>query len=118
MSQSFDDIKLKLAEFARLKDKRDVGFFPDDPSKWWPGNVTDPRSGEPFTVFGAWEFIAEELEKKKTIIKEVVLKKPVGKPGYEFCVDTEFGEIYIKVRLTRDRIIGRSFHYSENKGDL
>ena len=110
MSQHERKIKSKLAELARQKDKRDVGIGPEDPPKWWPMSVTDPRSGEPFTPAGAWDFIAEQLDKNETLIKQVLLKKPCGKLAYEFRVRTECGTIYIKVRLAKDKIIGRSFH--------
>ena len=110
MQQDINEIKCELAKLARQKGKRDVGIGPEDPTKWWPMSVTDPRSGEPFTPAGAWDFIAEQLDQNETSIKQVLLKKPCGKLAYEFRVRTEFGKIYIKVRLAKDKIIGRSFH--------
>lgn len=112
MPQDINAIKRELAELARKWDKRDVGFWPEDPHNWYPGSVRDPRSKEPFTAPGAWDFVAEELEKKETSIKPVPLIAPRGKLGYEFLINTEYGTIYIKVRLAKDKIIGRSFHYS------
>ena len=113
MPQDINSIKCKLAKLARQKDKRDVGAWPEDPPKWEPSSVMDPRSGRPFTYPGAWDFIAEELEKKQTSIKPVPLIVPRGELGYAFLVSTEYGTIYIKVRLGREKIIARSFHYSE-----
>lgn len=110
MRQDINEIKSKLAKLARHKDKRDVGIGPEDPPKWWPMSVIDPRSGEPFTPAGAWDFIAEQLDKNETSIKPVLLKKPCGKLAYVFRVRTECGTIYIKVRLAKCKIIGRSFH--------
>ncbi len=115
MPQDINAIKRKLAELARKRDKRDVGFWPDDPHNWYPESVIDPRSKKPFTRSGAWDFIAEELEKKETLIKPVPLIAPRGKVGYKFLVSTEYGTIYIKVRLAKAKIIGRSFHYSEKE---
>jgi hypothetical protein len=115
MPQDINVIKRKLAKLARQKDKRDVGAWPEDPPKWEPGSVRDPRSKKPFTYPGAWDFIAEELEKKHTSIKPVPLIAPRGKVGYAFLVSTEYGTIYIKVRLARGKIIARSFHYSEKE---
>jgi len=110
MQHDINEIKCKLAKLARQKDKRDVGIGPEEPTRWWTMSVTDPRSGKPFTPAGAWDFIAEELDKKETTIKQVLMKKPCGKLGYAFRVRTESGIIYIKVRLGKNKIIGRSFH--------
>ena len=113
MPKDINSIKCELAKLARQKDKRDVGIWPEDPSKWEPGSVRDPRSGRPFTYPGAWDFIAEELEEKQTSIKPVPLIAPRGKVGYAFLVSTKHGTIYIKVRLAKGKIIARSFHYRE-----
>lgn len=115
MPQNINAIKRELAKLARQKDKRDVGIYPEDPPRWEPGSVRDPRSKKPFTYPGAWDFIAEALEKKETSIKPVSLIAPRGKVGYVFLVSTEYGTIYIKVRLARGKIIARSFHYSEKE---
>jgi hypothetical protein len=61
---------------------------------------------------GAWEFIAEQAENRKTSFDQKFLKKPIGKIGYEFLIKTEYQDIYIKVRLANGIIIGRSFHPS------
>ena len=111
MPSEINAIKKNLSELARQENKRDVSFGQEEPHKWWTGSVIDPRSGEPFTPSGAWDFIAEQLEKEGTLVKEVLLKKPLGKLAYAFCVGTGDGTIYIKVRLAKDKIIGRSFHY-------
>lgn len=119
MQADINETKCELARLARCKDKRDVGIGPEDPTKWWPMSVIDPRSGEPFTIAGAWDFIAEELEKKRTSIKQCLLKKPCGKLAYEFVVSSEQGEIYVKLRLANGKIIGRSFHVSTpRKGSI
>jgi len=113
MPQDIITVKCELAKLAKQKDKRDVGIWPEDPPRWEPGSVRDPRSKKPFTYPGAWDFIAEELEKKQTSIKPFPLIAPRGKVAYAFLVSTEYGKIYIKVRLARGKIIARSFHYSE-----
>ena len=112
MPQDINAIKYKLAKFARQREKRQIGFGPKDPSKWFVGSVIDPRSGTIFTREGAWDFIVDQMGMKKTAVKQKILKKPIGEVGYEFTVKTKDGEIYIKLRLGKDRIIGRSFHYS------
>jgi hypothetical protein len=115
MPEDLNEIKRELANLSKQKEKRIVGCWPEDPPQWWVGEVIDPRSQrqKPFTCAGAWDFIAEELEKKETSIKPVYLISPRGELGYEFLVNTTHGVIYIKVRLGQDRIIGRSFHYSD-----
>ena len=112
MQRDINEVKSKLAELARQKDKRIVGEYPEDPTRWWPASVRNPRTGQPFTYVGAWDFIVEQLNKNETLIKQVFLKKPCGKLAYELRIKTECRIIYIKVRLGKDKIIGRSFHYS------
>jgi len=85
--------------------------------KWWPGSVFDPGCGEYFTTEGAWEFIAEQLNEKGTIIKQVPLKKLPGSKAYELNIPTYKGKIYIKISFggKGDTVIGHSFHYSGQK---
>lgn len=111
MPEDLEAIKREIADLIR-RGKHQVGIWPGDPIRWWPGNVTDPRTKCPFTHAGCWDFIAEELGKKYTVVKEKILRKPIGKIGYEFCVTTEHHEIYIKLRLSNGVVIGRSFHIS------
>ena len=112
MPEDINAIKKRISNLVKQQDKRQIGYGPEDPSRWYPGSVKDPRFGTPFTREGAWDFIVEQIEMKKTEVKQTLLKKPTGKVGYEFTVKTEYGEIYIKLRLGEDSIIGRSFHYS------
>jgi len=112
MSSDINEIRHEIAKYARQKDKREVSFGPEEPSKWWPGTVRDPEGGNPFTHAGAWEFIADEVEQKETIINPKLLDKPCGKLGYEILINTKYGTVYVKVRLDKHKIIGRSFHYS------
>jgi hypothetical protein len=76
-------------------------------------NPNDPDD-QVFTERGAWEFVAELLEAGHPL-KEVDLKKPVGKKGYELLASGGKGrpEIYMKLQLGSGRVIGRSFHYSK-----
>jgi len=111
MCQDSNEIKSELAKLARQKNKRDVSIGPEEPAKWWPTSVKDPRGGKPFTYAGSWDFIAEQLDKKETSIEQKKLKKPCGKLAYVLKILTEYGIIYIKVSLANGKIIGRSFHY-------
>lgn len=113
MPRDINAIKSELAKLARQKNNRIVSFWPEEPSKWWPGSVIDPRSGKVFTNAGAWDFVAEHLERKETKIEKVPLWFPRGKDGYAFTVKDGKQTIYIKVSLGKDVIIARSFHLSE-----
>ena len=105
-----DSIKHHLAVLAKRKEARIVPF--EDGTKWWFGAVVDPRTGSCFTYDGAWDFIAEKLNEKGTVINEVTLSNPPGKKAYYLRVPTKYGTIYIKVHFGQDnQIVGRSFHY-------
>lgn len=111
-----NSIKYHLAVLVR-RGKYFVPFGPELPTKWWFGQVIDPRSGKLFTPAGAWEFIAEKLEETGTTISELELDKPPERKAYELQVHTLHGTIYIKVHFggKGDTVIGRSFHYSGQK---
>lgn len=116
MEKDLEQIKKQLAFLARQKQALIIPYEEKKPSKWWFGNVTDPRSGNYFTYIGAWDFIAEKLEEEDTSIEEITLDKPPGKKAYVLHVDTTHGEIYIKVHFGHgNTIVGRSFHYSNDE---
>lgn len=104
-------VKKHLAVLIK-QSKRVVAY--DLSKKWWPTDVKDPRSGECFTPAGAWDFIAEQLEQRGTVIKKIELKEPPGRKGYVLLIRTKEGIIYVKLHFggTGDTVIGRSFHYS------
>lgn len=82
-------------------------------SEWNPETVTDPRSGQPFTQFGAWEFIAECLEADSPF-EEMDLTDYPGKRGYvmKVTIPDEKRLLYTKLLLLRDQVAGISFHLS------
>jgi hypothetical protein len=105
-------IKQQLAVLARRKKSRDWNWNPDCPTEWQPTQVIDPRSSNPFTHDGAWDFIAERLEQENTVIEEVILDNPPKKKAYVLRESTAHGEIYIKIHFGNGgKIKGRSFHY-------
>jgi hypothetical protein len=84
------------------------------PCDWRPNQVIDPRSGQPFTDPGAWEFIVEKLSDNEPL-ETISLLKPPGKVGYVMKI-RDFDRnstIYIKLQLGAGVVIGRSFHYSD-----
>jgi hypothetical protein len=86
------------------------------PTKWWFGEVIDPRTEQYFTYPGAGDFIAEKLKEKGSRITEILLDKPPEQKGYVLLEKTKWGTIYIKVHFGRGNIVlGRSFHYSSKK---
>ncbi|HYT89811.1 MAG TPA: hypothetical protein VEL76_13970 [Gemmataceae bacterium] len=86
----------------------------DKPSKWRPHEVICPATGEPFTEAGAWEYIADLLDGGHPL-EEVPQEQPPGKMAYVMQVLISTETLYIKVRLGAGCILGRSFHYSEEK---
>ena len=69
-----------------------------------------------FSNEGAWELIASELESGRKV-ETIKLIKPPGTKGYVMLIDLEpnASPVYVKVQLRGNKIIGRSFHYSEIK---
>lgn len=110
-------IKRHLAVLIRRKDYI-LPCGPELPTRWFPADVTDPRTRNKFTYPGAWDFIAEKLEEEGCRIREKILDKPPGKKCYELLERTKWGTIYIKVHFgfgVKNIVYGRSFHYEEDK---
>jgi hypothetical protein len=79
--------------------------------------MTDPRTGEVFTEDGAWEYVADKID-GGVDIHVIELSLPPGKKGYVISLpshDTQI-PIYVKLQLSADFVIGRSFHYSTLRG--
>ncbi len=108
-------IRREAALLARRKKARSTQFTPEAPCEWRPQTVTNPADGNPFTPDGAWEFIADQLENEKQIVRYVELRKPPGKKAIVMIVAQSDGDVYIKVQLGSGAIKGRSFHYSTRK---
>ena len=109
MSSELAAIPHHMAVLARQRRKCVLGW----PRDWRPTEVVNPATGEPFTAWGAWEFIAELLERGHPL-EEVILENPPGKRAYVMRVDLQpdLLQLYIKVQLGSGAIIGRSFHLS------
>jgi len=109
------DIRANLALLCRSKRTRSSIFTEKRPNKWSPTSVCVPSKLYPFTEAGAWEFVADCLERGFDV-EIITLDKPPGKTGYVMLVPCEHGEeIYIKLELVGDRVFGRSFHISEKR---
>lgn len=96
----------------RARDKK-LRTFLLEPTVWNPTQVLDPESNIPFTDITAWHFIADQLE-SGCDVQAVELHRPRGEIGYVMLFQGAPGcpRIYVKVRLHKHRIIGRSFHNS------
>lgn len=105
-------------EFIRLaasKRSRSSEFTPQCPTEWRPHSVIDPRTSQPFTDAGAWDYVVEMLH-AGIPLEQVDLEKPPGKKGYVLRLpaggDSPF--IYVKLQRGSGRVIGRSFHYDQH----
>jgi hypothetical protein len=112
------EVRREMARRARDKKLRIDEHTPEDPTVWNPTQVLNPECGIPFTDITAWHFIADQLDLGCSV-RIVELDKPKGAAGYEMSFQGFAGQprIYVKVRLHKHRIIGRSFHNSTRGED-
>lgn len=84
-------------------------------SKWYPGSVRHPKTGEPFRPDEVWEFIAQQLDAGIDVEVHALRTQP-GKKAF-VCKPRGFGEeiIYVKLQFGATGIIGQSFHVSDPK---
>jgi hypothetical protein len=111
------ELRRELIRRARDKKLRLVEFTSEEPTVWNPTQVINPECGIPFTDISAWHFIADQLE-GGCLIEPIVLEKPPGETAYFIRVPGAMGQprIYAKVRLHKQKIIGRSFH-NDTRGE-
>lgn len=107
-----EDVRHQLLQLSKRRRAWDVGFTRERPKDWSPKSVVDPSFNQPFTDQGAKDYVAELLENGHHI-EEITLDTPPGKKGYVMKVETDGGNIYIKLELGSGKIIGRSFHYDK-----
>ena len=108
----------QLIVLARRKNARITDWSREIPTDWRPGSVRNPHGDfdTHFSDQSAWELIASELEVYREV-KIISLDKPPGAKGYVMLIELEpdASPVYVKVQLMGQKIIGRSFHYSEIK---
>lgn len=109
MPQDAEGIRHELLVLARRRSARVLGW----PRDWKPTQVTNPKTGQPFTPVGAWEFIVELLERDIEIETKILDPPEEGKLAHIMQVSLGQRKLYVKLQLGSGRIIGRSFHYSE-----
>ena len=113
MGEDKDSIRRQLVVLCRRKNARTSLWSVSCPTEWQPSTVTDPQSGSPFTDIGAWEFVADRLEDGQEI-EPVQLDKPPGVTGYVLIIPLAGRQLYVKLQLGSGKVIGCSFHYSNN----
>src|SRR5262249_39660043 len=106
-----------LTEDEARRVASNIAKLPLGRRRWSPTSVTDPRSRQAFTEEGAWEYIVEQLEANVTIYP-MTLNNPPGKTGYYFLLKSAFTQnIYVKLQICGNSVMGRSFHYEHDKRD-
>ena len=107
-------VRGELARLCRRKELRLTAFTPDQPTHWAPMTVANPETGLAFTEAGAWEFVAQCLDRGEPI-EEVALAMPKGKKGFVMIVPLVHGQsLYVKLQLGGSgKVFGRSFHISD-----
>ena len=118
MPTNIENVRRILIRYLR-NEQRVAEFSKKAPINWCPCSVNDPRPGSPFATFtkySCWEFILEKLEEGHKI-EEIKLRKPPGSKGYVMKIDvgTKEPQLYVKLQIGIDRVIGRSFHYSKHR---
>ena len=109
-----EEHRVNLARYADNKKTRKLGW--PCPCDWRPKTVENPESGMPFTDAGAWSFISALL-KQGVPIEKITLKIPPGQEAYvmKYEIDPNRPVLYIKIHFGNGCVLGRSFHYSEQK---
>ena len=111
-----DATRRELAVLARRSSARFTGFSASMPTDWRPQQVRNPSGvlDEYFTEAAAWELIATKLEEGHPV-EVVLLRKPRGRKGYvmKIRLGGDDPPVYVKLQLGSGKVIGRSFHYSE-----
>ena len=106
----------QLVDRARRQKSRTAAFTRDRPTDWRPTEVRNPNGVlDPyFTDSTAWDFIASRLEAGEEV-EVIELQQPAGTKGYVMKIDLglDVPELYVKLQLGASKVIGRSFHYSE-----
>ena len=111
MAGNFPEIRHQLIVLASRSKARVMEWTPERPSQIQLWQCPDPKTGEPFTETGAWEFIVEQLTAGLDL-EEVELKKPPGRKAYVLrpCLGLPGPTAYIKLELGTGTISLRSFH--------
>ena len=112
-----ENVRLQLISLGSRRRTRTSVFTRQRPTDWRPSQVLDPHGdGQCFTDDGAWRYICDQLEEGHEF-REVILNKPPGKSAYVmiFVLADDQPPLYVKLELGSGKVLGRSFHYSEER---
>lgn len=106
-----------LARHAKRRSTRINSFSSAIPTDWCPWKVLNPKTGFYFSDDSAWELIVVLLEDESCPATFKKLDVPRGVQAVEiiWVLQTDRQPLYIKVHMVKDKIMGRSFHYSTVK---
>lgn len=109
------EVRRQLRQLCSSEKTRTVGSAPEHPHRWHPTTVRHPETGEMFNTIAAWRFITSCLE-NGTPLEILILNQPQGKKSYVMLVPG-YGpdRIYIKLCFGKSKVIGRSFHLSNER---
>jgi hypothetical protein len=107
-----DGIRSQIALLCRRRHCRSIAR--NLPCRWYPTTVINQSTGLPYNDGGAFEAIAEAID-RGVPMTTVVLREPPGKTAYEMLIPQIGGRgpIYVKVQLGAGQVLARSFHYSD-----
>ena len=120
MLTNIEDVRRTLIRLLQNR-QRSVKRSKVAPINWKPDSVRDPRlerlPDNTFTRDTCWEFILEKLEEGHEI-EEIELRKPPGSKGYVMKINmgTKETQLYVKLQIGINGVMGRSFHYSGGRG--
>lgn len=118
MSEPEVSTRRQLIQFARNRRSRVSEFSALAPTDRRPAEVRNPDGElDPHsTDRSAWEFIAMKLGAAHPV-EIITLRKPEGNRGYvmHIALEPDRPELYVKLQLGSGKVIGRSFHYSEQE---
>jgi len=113
-NDTLDSVRKKMLNLLEAG-KTNVEWSKERPIDWRPDTVTnpDPDINMSFTPKTCWGFI-EKLLLDRHPIEIITHEKPKGEKGYVMLFETESGlpDIYIKLQIINEILMGRSFHYS------
>jgi hypothetical protein len=114
LSCDINALRIEMSKKSRHRDSRINSFSKKMPIRWEPHNIINPKTDFAFSDDSAWDLIANLLEDLEYPIKVIVLDKPPGMEAIvimHVLVPTQ-PELYIKVHMGHQKVIGRSFHIS------
>jgi hypothetical protein len=111
-----EGLRRRLIAMASSRRTRMVEFSRKAPCDWQANGITDPRTKQPFTEDGAWDYVCHHIN-SGVPIEVIELSNPPGKKAYVMLLPSNQPDllIYVKLQVVGNGVLGRSFHYSNRK---